>query len=86
MHDVIGRDDADKPSRAIDNSCGNERVFLEPKRDFFLIHVHGNQRLFVLHNVADGNLALAAHDPAELAGTHWLMLRVDDKHFPELCG
>ncbi len=86
MHDVIGRDDADEPSRAIDNSGRNKRIFLEPKRDFFLIHIHGNQRLFVLHDVADRNLALAAHDPAELARTHGLMLRVDDKHFPELCG
>ena len=86
VDNIVSGDDPDEPSVAIDDSGGNQRVFLEPQRDLFLVHVDGDQCLLMRHDFADRNAALAAHDPAQFAGAHRLMLRVDDEDFPEFGG
>ena len=84
VHHVVDRDHPDKAPCGIDNRRRDQRIFLEAERDFLLVHVDGDQRLLALHDVRHADIARSAQDPAQICGPDRLVLRIDDKDFPEI--
>ena len=86
MDHVIDGDHADQAAGVVDDGGGNQRIFLEPQRDVFLVHVDRDQGLLALHDLADQPRPGGSQDRRQLASPHRVMVGADDEHLPEIVG